>query len=175
MKKTFIHFFFFSLLMTAPYAASSASPDQEDFPPLPPGQEMHGEDFGDKDSSGFRRPARPPKDPENIVNYRGNRTYDEDLPLKITQTKCISKDDNMMIIIIIFNQSINPRSMHRDSILMNNMPVPMGVRFAFNKRGDTIRIFLPLQDSSFKLKVQNISSFNGSMLEPVEILTEIER
>ena len=175
MKKTFIHFFFFSFLMSAPFAASSASPDPEVFPPLPLDQEMHGEDSDEKELPDFARPPRPPKDPENIMNYRGTRTYSEDLPLKITQTKSIRKEDNMVSIIIIFNQNINPRSLHRDSILINNMPIPMGARFAFNKRGDTIKILIPLQDSSFKLKVQNISSFNGSLLEAVEILSEIER
>lgn len=179
MKKNFIHFFFFSLLMTAPYAASSAAPDTGDFPPLPPDRAMPGEDFDKEnfpkpDSSELRRPPRPEKNPENIMNYRGSRTYAEDLPLKITQTKCFCKDD-MVSLIIIFNQNINPRSLHRDSILINNMPIPLGSRFAFSKRGNTIRILLPKQETSFKLKVQNISSFNGSLLEPVEILTEIER
>ena len=169
LKTCFKHFLLFSFLVIVPCTTSFAESDQESFPPLPPGQNLPEE--------GFKRPPRPPfppKDPDNIINYRGNRTYTENLPLEIIKTKVIRKDTNMVMVIVIFNQSINPRSVHHDSIMVNNMRAPAGARFSFNKKGDTIRILFPVKEDSFKLKVQNVSSFNGAEIDPVEILARVE-
>ncbi len=169
LKTCFKHFLLFSFLVIVPCTTSFAESDQESFPPLPPGQNLP--------EGGFKRPQRPPfppKDPDNIINYRGSRTYTENLPLEIIKTKVIRKDTNMVMVIVIFNQSINPRSVHHDSIMVNNMRAPAGARFSFNKKGDTIRILFPVKEDSFKLKVQNVSSFNGAEIDPVEILARVE-
>ncbi len=120
-------------------------------------------------------PPPPPKDPENIINYRGNRTYSENLPLKIIQTKCTRKEGELVFIEIFFNQSINPRSVKPASILINNNPVLPPARFMFSKKGDSLKLLIPMNSNSFKMKVTKIRSFDNTLIEPVELLVEVER
>ena len=172
LKKNFKHFLTFSFLTFVLCTTSFAEPEQEVFPPLPPVQELPEEAL--KRPQRPPRQMRPPRDSENIVNYRGSRTYSENLPLEIIKTKSIRKDTDMVLVIVIFNQNINPRSVGPDSIMVNNMKPPVGARFFFNKKGDTIRILFPVKEDSFKVKVQNVSSFNGAIIDPVEILSKVE-
>lgn len=166
LKTDFLHFLLFSFFVFVPCTTSFAAPGSEIFPPFPMNQELHEEDFS-------KRNPPPPKDSEKIMNYRGNRTYSENLPLKINQIKCTRKDSKTICLEISFNQSINPLSVKQDSFLIDNKFLPGEVRFAFNKKGDTIRMFVPETDDSFSLRIQNISSFNGSVLESVERLQTV--
>ena len=50
----------------------------------------------------------------------------------------------------------------------------MITRFAFNKKGDTVKIFLPMDSNTFKLKISKIRSFDGSEIDPVELLIEVQ-
>ena len=170
MKKHFLHFLLSSFLFFALCAIAVAEPGSDGFPPLPPVRDLPGED-----SPVNNRFPRPPMDSENIINYRGNRTYTENLPLKINQIKCERRAEDVVCVEIVFNQSLNPRSFHHDCLCINNAPLPFGSRFIFNKKGNTIKIMVPSTVNTFKLKIQNISSFNGSVIEPVEILAEVMR
>ena len=116
----------------------------------------------------------PRKDESRVFNYRGNRTYSENLPLKINQIKCTKVDNNMVCIEILFNQNINPRSVKHESLFIDNVLLPEICRFSFNKRGDTIKFIAPVRSQTFKLKVQNIRSFEGIVIEPVEMLVEVK-
>ena len=149
-KKGFIHFFFFYILMLVFCANSWAVPRQDGFP-------------------------HPPKDPDNIINYRGKRTYKNNLPLEVNKINCERVNEEFVSIMIFFNQSINPRSLHFDSFFINDIPLPADTRFDFNKRGDMIRIIIPIQNNSFKIKMQNISSFDGSVIEPMQMQIEVTR
>lgn len=150
-------------------ATSFAEPGQDVFPPLPPVQELPEEASADRP-----RHPRPPRDPDNIIHYRGNRAYAENLPLEIVHTRSERKAEDVVSLVIFFNQSINPRALHPDSFLLNNRPLPFGIRFNFNKKGNSVRMLLPSKEDTFKLKVQNISSFDGKMIEPVELLIEVD-
>ena len=134
----------------------------QSFPPTPPYQHPHPHPKGP-----------PPKNPDKILKYRGTRTYNENLPLKIIQTKCAHKENEMVYLEIIFNQSINPRSVKPYNILINNKPLSPGVRFAFSKKGDRIKIILPMKVNSFKLKVLEVKSFGGAVIDPIELLVEV--
>ena len=104
-------------------------------------------------------PPPPPKDSDKSMKYRGNRTYTDNLPLRINQTECLRKDGEFVSLSILFNQSINPRSVRPGKILINNKPLPPQTRFAFN---------------TFKLKISKIRSFDGSEIDPVELLIEVQ-
>ena len=119
-------------------------------------------------------PPPPPKDSDKSMKYRGNRTYTDNLPLRINQTECLRKDGEFVSLSILFNQSINPRSVRPGTILINNKPLPPHTRFAFNKKGDTVKIFLPMNSNTFKLKISKIRSFDGSEIDPVELLIEVQ-
>ena len=173
LKKDFIHFLFFSFLMTVLSTAAFASPEPEVFPPLPQGKEMpFFEKSEGKDGGEDSHPDFPKKNPDNIMHYRGTRVYDENLPFEISHIKCVRLDDNVIGIDIVFNQSINPHTIGPDSILINGVPLPKGIRFAFNRRGDTIKMVIIQKEKSFKLLIQNMSSFNGKELEAAERLVE---
>lgn len=129
----------------------------QDFPPPPPRPQK----------------APPAKDSENTFKYRGSRIYNENLPLKILQTKCARKEDGNVFLEIIFNQSINPWSVKPYNLLINNKPLTPEVRFAFSKKGDRIKVILPMKENSFKLKVLKIRSFGDAELEPLEMLVEV--
>ena len=150
-------------------APSFAAPGSEVFPPLPFNQEPPEDVLSDK-----AHHIRPPKDPDNIIHYRGNRAYTENLPLEIVHTRCERKADEVVSLVIFFNQSINPLTVHPDSFLLNNKVVPFGMRFHFNKKGNSVRMLLPVNEETFKLKVLNISSFDGKIIEPVELLIEVD-
>ena len=172
MKRLKIHFknfLFFSFMMCVYCAPSFAAPGSEGFPPLPFDQEPPEEELPDK-----QHYKRPPKDPDNIIHYRGNRAYTENLPLEIVHTRCERKAENIVSIVIFFNQSINPLTLRSDSFHLNNKVIPFGMRFHFNKKGNSVSMLLPVTEDTFKLKVQNISSFDGKMIEPVELLIEVD-
>ena len=143
----------FSLFITGNFSAQEIPP----VPPHPPRTQK----------------APPPKDSENTFKYRGSRIYNENLPLKILQAKCSRIEDGNVFLEIIFNQSINPWSVKPYNLLVNNKPMSPGVRFAFSKKGDRIKVIMPMKENSFKLKVLNIRSFGDVEIEPLEFLVEV--
>ena len=170
MKVYFLHFIISSFLIVVPCTAVFAEPDSDGFPPLPPGRVLPKEDFSEK-----KLPPPPPMDSDNIINYRGNRTYSESLPLKVILVKCERVAEDVVCVEVLFNQSINPRSVKPDSFIINNTQLPLGTRFTFNKKGNTIKLMVLTSGNTFKLRVQKIRSFNGLVVEPLEILTEVTR
>ena len=201
----------FSLLFSVAYAASSALPGPEGFPPFPPDQEMLEEDFSAPDSdkkpekpekqdkSDYSEnpvdephpefpedqnpvappPPLPPKDSDKIFYYRGNRTYSEELPLKINFIKCMRDEDGTIIIMVFFNQTVNPRSVNNECFLIDDNELSENIRFSFNKKGDTIRVTIPQDenedaDEEFVITVQDVCGINGVCIEPVELLAKVE-
>ena len=189
----------FSLLFSVAYAASSALPGPEGFPPFPPDQEMLEEGFSAPDSDKKPEeppeelppelpegetpkappPPLPPKDSEKIFYYRGNRTYSEELPLKINFIKCMRDEDGTIIIMVFFNQTVNPRSVNNECFLIDDNELSENIRFSFNKKGDTIRVTIPQDenedaDEEFVITVQDVCGINGVCIEPVELLAKVE-
>lgn len=143
--------------------------------PGPGGPESPGAPGPGKPGEPGHFPPPPPKDSEKIMKYRGNRTYTDNIPLRIIQTECTHVDDKLVSLSIMFNQSINPRSVRPGTILINNKPLPPHTRFAFNKKGDTVKIMFPVNSNTFKLQVLKVRSFDGSEIEPVELLIEVQK
>ena len=176
-KKELIHSLLFSIFLLVPCTAFSAEPGLEGFPPLPPDQTLQGEAPSQPEApeEEFKRFPPPPRDPENIIKYRGHRAYTDNQPLKVSQISCERKAKDLVFVVIIFNQSVDPRSVHHDSFNVNNSPLPLGTRFTYNKMGNKVRLLVPVTTDSFKIKIQDIRSFDGSEIEPVEILAEVKR
>ncbi len=169
-KRGFFYCIWFSLFVLVPCAASFAQPDQGGGPPSPPGQGMHKEAPPPKDPP----PPPPPKDQDNIVNYRGNRMYSTEQPLLVNSVSCAKNEDKSINIMIVFNQSVNPRTVNCKSFLINGTELSPEIRFSFNKKGDTIKMDVPECDEEFSIKVQNISAFNGIRIVPVEMTAKVE-
>ena len=173
-------------------AASSALPGPEGFPPFPPDQEMQEEGFPESEppapeekipeppAPGFPederpdQPPLPPKDPDKVFYYRGNRTYSEELPLKVKFVRCEKGEDGEIILLIFFNQSVNPRSVNHECLLIDDNELPENIRFSFNRKGDTIRVIIPEDGEEFRITVQDICAFNGVCIETVELLAKVE-
>lgn len=198
-KRGFFYCIWFSLFVILPCAASYAQPDQRGGPPSPPDQGMHGEDPKVPDPKGAPDKTLvppPPKDPDKIYYYRGNRAYSEEQPLKVDSVSCSKEEDDSLIMLIVFNQSVNPRTVNNKSILINSEELPETTRFSFNKKGDTIRFVLSeieieeeieeetetdaeTEDEAevedeIRIKVKNVTTFNGVRIEPVELLVKVE-
>ena len=131
-------------------------------------------DFPDKEIPKAPPPPLPPKDSDKIYYYRGNRTYSEEQPLKISFVRCMRDEDGKIVVMVIFNQSVNPRSVSHASFLINDNELPENIRFSFNKKGDTIRVIIPEGEEEFRITVQDIRAFNGVCIEPVEVLAKVE-
>lgn len=194
----------FSLFFTvASYAASSAFPGSDGFPPFPPDQEMQEEDFStseqvqepeyeaeaeeeaeqEPEQEDFPKgphpqthqpPHQPPKDADKFFYYRGNRTYSEELPLEVKFIRCLRGEGEQIILMIMFNQSVNPRSINHESFLIDDTELPENIRFSFNRKGDTIRMIIIQEEEEFIVTVQNVSTFTGECIEPVELLAKVE-
>jgi len=111
----------------------------------------------------------PPHNADDLMYYRGTRTISENEPLIINRAECKKNDEKTSTLEIAFNQSINPRSVNHTSFFIDGNPLPDGTRFSFNKKGDTIKITIPVQSDSFMLSVQGILSYDGTQMEPAEI------
>ncbi len=192
----------FSLFFTVCYAASSTLPGDDGFPPSPTDQEVSEEDSYDYDSQtdideeyedeGFEEPfdrpdpdfpedgpskappPLPPKDADKIFYYRGNRTYSEELPLIVKFIKCIRDREGRIILMLVFNQSVNPHTVNHECLLIDDNELPENIRFSFNRKGDTIRVIIPEDGEEFRVTVQDICAFNGVCIETVELLAKVE-
>jgi len=104
-----------------------------------------------------------------ILNYRGSRVLSdsESFSLQSVKTK-IEKKSNLTLE-LSFNKSVNPHSFLSDSILIDGKPLSAQTKFSFNKKGDTIRLELPVESEKINLKIQKIESFDGKMIEELEL------
>lgn len=104
-----------------------------------------------------------------ILYYRGSRilsTNDEFL-LQNVKTQRLNPDE--INLELTFNQSINPLTFSTDSILLNGESISTNTKFAFNKKGDTIRIAVPVKKENFNLTITALKSYDGTPLEPISL------
>ena len=119
-------------------------------------------------------PAPPsPKNPDSMMYYRGTRTVQQTIPLNISQVKASRSTEESLDLEIIFNQSINPRSVKNTCITINGEELPENTKFAFNKKGDTIKVSVTVQNNSFELGLQKIRAFDGRLITPIKISVEV--
>ena len=120
-------------------------------------------------------PPLPPKDPENTFKYRGTRAYAENQPLEIKLVKCIKTENNEVILEVSFNQSINPKSIKNQNVYINDERLLEDIKIVFNKKGDTIKIQIPMVGEAFKLRLSKVRSFNGSMMGTMETWVKVQK
>ncbi len=109
-----------------------------------------------------------PSEPE-IIYYRGNRMLSENGDFLLENIKTERISDSQVIVEIAFNQSVNPLSFSASSFLLDGSPISESVKLSFNKKGDTIRLTLPVKEKFFSLTIQNVEAFDGTKLETVEV------
>jgi len=106
---------------------------------------------------------------EDFINYRGNRVFlsNDEFLLQEIRTERLSEFS--ITLEITFNQSINPRSFDYSSIKINGMDISPDTTFSFNKKGDTIKLTIPVKTQVFSLEIKDIESFDGTAINPIEI------
>lgn len=107
--------------------------------------------------------------PPEIIYYRGSRVLAGDDNFSLQKIKTERMSSSSVRVEITFNQSVNPRSFTADSILVDGNAIPAKTKFSFNKKGDTMKVSVPVRNGSFNLTIQNITSFDGTVIEPIEV------
>lgn len=74
-----------------------------------------------------------------------------------------------MTLEIHFNQNVNPLSLRNGSIMIDGEAVSEETKFIFNRKGDTLRLSVPFPNETFSLKIQEVESFDGRKIRPVEL------
>ncbi len=166
----------FSLLMAGLFAAPSApsAPATGASAPAAGNPPPHGPGPGTPPPP-HPRPLPPsPKDPDNMLYYRGNRTAQEDLPLTVNQVKVNRVGVDQVDVEIVFNQSINPRSVKTHRITIDGSELPQNVSIWFNKKGDTVKFMLASEKDSLEFGIKGIRAFNGTVMSPTLITVQVE-
>lgn len=122
---------------------------------------------GGAHSAGHSAPVNLPEG--KIMNYRGTRTAASQKEFSLQSIKSNLSDDAMLTLEIRFNQSVNPLSFKDESIILNGENICNETKLSFNKKGDTLKISVPFENKSFSLLVQNVESFGGKKINPVEL------
>lgn len=106
---------------------------------------------------------------DDFINYRGNRTLIPNDAFLLEEIRTERVDSLNVTLEISFNQSINPRSLSCSSIKINGETLSDKTAFAFNKKGDTVKLTIPVQKNNFTLEITDVQSFDGTVLAPIEI------
>ncbi|MCR4578949.1 MAG: hypothetical protein K5681_01235 [Treponema sp.] len=115
----------------------------------------------------------PDKINRDVMYYRGSRVIVQNNCFVVENVKAKRQDSGFVVLEITFNQNINPRSLNDSSILVNGQEVSPEIKFSFNRKGDTIKLELPCDKDVLKVKIQNLRSFGGTILAPVELTKKI--
>lgn len=135
--------------------------------PPPPGP-------GNPPPPGSPRPLPPsPKDPDNMLYYRGSRMTQEELPLEVNLVKAKKLGAGKVDVEIVFNQSINPRTVKHHYIAIDGLELPQTVRFWFNRKGDTVKFTLESEKDAFEMGLKRIRAFDGTVMSPAVMTVEV--
>ena len=104
-----------------------------------------------------------------ILYYRGSRILSKNDEFLLQDVKTVRLNPYEINLELTFNQSINPLTFSTDSILLNGESISTETKFAFNKKGDTIRIAVPVRNENFNLTITALKSYDGTPLEPVSV------
>ena len=154
----------------SPSRKPSANPNEKKSPPAknknqPAPREKKPENFKSNSSSNFTQFSH---DSSEIINYRGTRTLLTNGDFSLQSVKSEPVSDSKSNLEITFNQSVNPRTFTENSILIDGAAISPK-KFTFNKKGDTIKIEVPSENKAFNLTIQNVESFDGTKIEPIQI------
>lgn len=119
-------------------------------------------------SSGGSRGTGSAADQE-ILYYRGSRLVSNTGSFLLQKIKSQRMSSSEISVEITFNKSVNPLTLTSNSIIVNGDAISEKTRFAFNKKGDTIKVSVPTDKEVFSLKIQNMESFDGTTIEPIEV------
>ncbi len=123
--------------------------------------------------------------PRDIMNFNGRKMQKREEKLSVIGVKVFDMG-NFLSLSVIFNAPLDSKSIQSRGFLINERPLPPDTEFLFNKPRNMIRFevdkafweygqgfvgsgFTENQSESFSLKVLFARSFDGKMIQPVEI------
>jgi len=108
-------------------------------------------------------------DPKATVNYRGNRmSFEEDCNFQLTSSSISKLNNNKIQLDLEFNKEIDPRSVDKDSILINEKKVKNQIMFSRN--GKTMRVIISdFNEEIDSIKIKNVYSFDEIKLNEITI------
>lgn len=166
---------------------SSGRPNAPSGKPNAPSGRPNAPSGGGRPDSHNSRPAPPPQGgsmgnaipsknpPSQVMNYRGMRTAAVSAPLKVLNTSVSTGKDNNLQLEIKFNQTVNPLSITRKSILINEEPAANSVKITFNKKGDLMILSFAADSISrselenFSVKLLSVETYDGKYIKELEI------
>ena len=104
-----------------------------------------------------------------VMKYRGNRVLSDGTSFNLQSIKTERNNDSEVTLEITFTESVNPLSVSKNSVVIDGDSISSETKFSFNKKGDTIRLSVPVKNERFSLKIQNVESFDGKTIETFEM------
>lgn len=113
---------------------------------------------------------------DNMMHYRGMRMLSSRTEFYVTEIEFEEKDDIKIKLKVKFNTQINPRTVKRSDILLNEKSIPQNAKISFSKKGNKLEIEFPLflldsynspnlPNGFFTLSLGDIKSFNNVPLQ----------
>ena len=101
----------------------------------------------------------------DIINYRGNRKVVSNSAISLTSYSFNNTEERIEIE-LNFNQSVNPKSITKDNILIDGEKITQKCKISFNKNSDSVKIFIDgksLADVK-EIEMLNVASIDGGKI-----------
>ncbi|WP_407427831.1 hypothetical protein [Treponema sp.] len=107
---------------------------------------------------------------EEQINYRGVRTAMPSDSFSPQRIKTERLSSNNISLEIIFNKILDPHSFSYSSIKIDGEEISQKMNFSFNKKGDTVKLVLPVKKERFTIEITGIKSFDGTEITYTQVL-----
>ena len=123
-----------------------------------------------------RFPQRTPISSSSQTESKGNASsFADTQQRRLTVEKtALEQTEFSVILIITFNIPINPKSITPSSILINKTPLDSKVLIKFNRVGNEVHIFIPIDkiheidsgnDKKLLVHINKITAYDGSIVD----------
>ncbi len=185
-KKWFVSIFSIILFITPAFTQNRGDPENNP-PGNPPEKsqtnppELPPEKPRDKP---FEKPDGPgPHDNRDFYNFRGTRKIVISDSIEVVSayvstsssssffffhSERNSENENEVVIRLHFNQSINPRSITSEDVLINDENLPPESQVLFNKNSDVMTIKI-IPSDIYKIELNHVASMDGKVREHITV------
>lgn len=104
-----------------------------------------------------------------VVKYRGTRKAVSDEKLEVSCVTAENCVNGTTTVEICFNQEINPRSFSSSNLKINGKTADNDVKFKFSRKGDSVKIQIPVQEEKFSLSLGDVEAFDGEKIPEIKL------
>lgn len=130
----------------------------------------HGKDSSALKKTQPQHPTNAPVEANEFMSYRGQRKSVESEDFYMLEFKTGEYAKEILLVTIIFNQAVNPKSITKESICIQNSRKYELQGISFNKEGTKVRI--TVKDSiefPVNFQITNVQSYNGKNISSVSL------